>query len=402
MKAHLDWWKLPTFDHGMQAKPVITMQQLAAVSFKIQARVMEAVEPTYGLKQAHLPGMQKHEDNKTLSKVAIKTDDEDLLAALGDNGIRSMGTAEDGSGWWSLGDELDDCEDEPAQNFNDTRLKEIAVAEFRAYLKERWGIDDEKVLVPSENTAKWKNRCIAIAQDYFRHWTTKSAHAWQAWSTARSHFSALRMHFKCAFAAEGWQNIFCSVLFNRDVAQYKKELDREARSAATILQEQLQVMVEDLERELVAARFAVAAAPGKRLALAAQRRVLQETVVTKLAGERGLRAPSIREIKKGDVLLMEPLPGEVHGRVRLMMTRLKDARGTAKPYPLYFSRYGDDPRDPWASEGEGDWVWVQSRFPTSTARPVPDWLEEGVRVEFEVEFEEVELSHGQTIPIRVV
>ena len=106
------------------------------------------------------------------------------------------------------------------------------------------------------------------------------------WSTARSHFSALRMHFKCAFAAEGWQNIFCSVLFNRDVAQYKKELDREARSAATILQEQLQVMVEDLERELVAARFAVAAAPGKRLSLAAQRRVLQETVVTKLAGER--------------------------------------------------------------------------------------------------------------------
>lgn len=84
------------------------------------------------------------------------------------------------AGWWSLGDELDDCEDEPAQNFNDTRLKKIAVAEFRAYLKERWGIDDEKVLVPSENTAKWKNRCIAIARDYFRHWTTKSAHAWQA------------------------------------------------------------------------------------------------------------------------------------------------------------------------------------------------------------------------------
>ena len=106
------------------------------------------------------------------------------------------------------------------------------------------------------------------------------------WSTARSHFSALRMHFKCAFAAEGWQNIFCSVLFNRDVAQYKKQLDREARSAATILQEQLQVMVEDLARELVAARLAVAAAPGKRLSLAAQRRVLQETVVTKLAGER--------------------------------------------------------------------------------------------------------------------
>ena len=225
---------------------------------------------------------------------------------------------------------------------------------------------------------------------------------------------------------------------------------------------------------------------------------------------------------------MEPLPGEVHGRVRLMVTHLKDARGTAKPYPLYLSRYGDDPRDPGASEvgsgqslldlvadfastagpatplfpstqtshdglitarsfynwvlarflklgfspdytwyslknsaikrrgelgwdvgrvnryfhisvgvlstcyfrtdkaqrralvggppgrahlgrgwyirvmggdgewlqGEGGWVWVQSRFPTSTARPVPDWLEEGVRVEFEVEFEEVEPSHG--------
>lgn len=64
------------------------------------------MEPTSGLKQSHLPGMMKHveelkaeniEDNKPLSRIVIKTDDEDLLAALGDSGIR-MASAEDGSG----------------------------------------------------------------------------------------------------------------------------------------------------------------------------------------------------------------------------------------------------------------------------------------------------------------
>lgn len=63
------------------------------------------MEPTSGLKQSHLPGMMKHveelkaeiiEDNM-LSRIVIKTDDEDLLATLGDSGFR-MASAEDGSG----------------------------------------------------------------------------------------------------------------------------------------------------------------------------------------------------------------------------------------------------------------------------------------------------------------
>lgn len=71
---------------------------------QIAARVREALEPTTGLKQTHLPGMLKHveelreeiiRDNVPLSKINIVTDDAELLNALGPSGIVMGAAGED-------------------------------------------------------------------------------------------------------------------------------------------------------------------------------------------------------------------------------------------------------------------------------------------------------------------
>ena len=64
---------------------------------QIATRVKDALEPSTGLKQQHLPKMKEHVmelreeiigDAKPLSRVNIISDDDDLLAVLGSSGIR--------------------------------------------------------------------------------------------------------------------------------------------------------------------------------------------------------------------------------------------------------------------------------------------------------------------------
>ncbi len=82
--------------HSVSTAPefvFIWISVLRAVS-QIQARVQEAIEPTSGVRQWHVPLIKEEladiraeilADNKPLSRITLVTSDEDLLAVLGDS-----------------------------------------------------------------------------------------------------------------------------------------------------------------------------------------------------------------------------------------------------------------------------------------------------------------------------